>query len=157
MRPENVPALGYIQMDVKHVTPELSGLPYTFYEYAATDILSRYKMALLQPILDESGSIILLRYAVQSCPFPVKYIQTDNGLESSDVLMRSVMNSVLSITTSIRTRPEKMRPLSVVSALTRMSSIYVLRTNLKILMNSTNGFNITWFATIPGAPTWVLT
>jgi IS30 family transposase len=81
MRPENVPALGYIQMDVKHVTPELSGLPYTCYEYAAIDILSHYKMALLQPILDESGSIILLRYAVQSCPFPVKYIQTDNGLE----------------------------------------------------------------------------
>lgn len=81
MRPDNVPALGYIQMDVKYVTPELSGLPYTCYEYAAIDILSRYKVALLQPVLDESGSIVLLRYAVQSCPFPVRYIQTDNGLE----------------------------------------------------------------------------
>ncbi len=81
MRPNNVPALGYVQMDVKYVTPELSGLPYTCYEYAAIDILSRYKVALLQPILDEAGSIILLRYTVQSCPFPVKYIQTDNGLE----------------------------------------------------------------------------
>lgn len=81
MRPANVPALGYIQMDVKHVTPELSGLPYTCFEYAAIDILSRYKVALLQPVLDEAGSIILLRYAVQSCPFPVKYLQTDNGLE----------------------------------------------------------------------------
>jgi transposase InsO family protein len=81
MRPENVPALGYIQMDVKYVTPELSGLPYTCYEYAAIDILSRYKVALLQPILDESGSIVLLRYANENCPFPIKYIQTDNGLE----------------------------------------------------------------------------
>lgn len=81
MRPSNVPALGYLQMDVKHVTPELSGLPYTCYEYAAIDILSRYKVALLQPVLDEAGSIILLRYVVQNCPFPVKYIQTDNGLE----------------------------------------------------------------------------
>ena len=81
MRPDNVSALGYLQMDVKHVTPELSGLPYTCYEYAAIDILSRYKVALLQPVLDESGSIILLRYAVQNCSFPVNYIQTDNGLE----------------------------------------------------------------------------
>jgi transposase InsO family protein len=81
MRPSNTPALGYLQMDVKHVTPELSGLPYTCYEYAAIDILSRYKVALLQPVLDEAGSIILLRYALQTCPFPVRYVQTDNGLE----------------------------------------------------------------------------
>lgn len=45
MRPDNTPALGYLQMDVKHVTPELSGLPYTCFEYAAIDILSRYKVA----------------------------------------------------------------------------------------------------------------
>ena len=81
MRPSNTPALGYLQIDVKHVTPELSGLPYTCFEYAAIDILSRYKVALLQPILDEAASIILLRYALQTCPFPVTYVQTDNGLE----------------------------------------------------------------------------
>ena len=81
IRPSNTPALGYLQIDVKHVTPELSGLPYTCFEYAAIDILSRYKVALLQPILDEAGSIILLRYALQTCPFPVTYVQTDNGLE----------------------------------------------------------------------------
>ena len=28
MRPSNCPGLGYLQMDVKYVTPELSGLPY---------------------------------------------------------------------------------------------------------------------------------
>lgn len=81
MRPDNTPALGYLQMDVKHVTPELSGLPYTCFEYAAIDILSRYKVALFQPVLDEAGAIILLRYAIQRSPFPVSYIQTDNGLE----------------------------------------------------------------------------
>jgi len=81
MRPDNTPALGYLQMDVKHVTPELSGLPSTCFEYAAIDILSRYKVALVLPVLDEAGSIVLLRWAVQSCPFPVRYIQTDNGLE----------------------------------------------------------------------------
>jgi hypothetical protein len=79
MRPNNTPALGYLQMDVKPVTPELSGLPYTCYEYAAIDILSRYKVALLLPVLDEAGSIITLRYAVQYCPFSVTYVQTDNG------------------------------------------------------------------------------
>lgn len=81
MRPNNTPALGYLQVDVKHVTPELSGLPYTCYEYATIDILSRYKVALLLPVLDEAGAIITLRYVVQSCPFPVTYVQTDNGLE----------------------------------------------------------------------------
>ena len=52
MRPRNCPGLGYLQMDVKHVTPELSGLPDTCYLYAAMDISSRYKVLIL-PKLDE--------------------------------------------------------------------------------------------------------
>ena len=32
MRPSNTPKLGYLQMDTKHVTPELSGLSVTIYE-----------------------------------------------------------------------------------------------------------------------------
>lgn len=81
MRPTNTPALGYLQMDVKYVTPELSGLDSTCYEYAVIDILSRYKVAWLLPVLDESGAILTLRHAVQTCPFPVRYVQTDNGWE----------------------------------------------------------------------------
>jgi len=81
MRPNNTPALGYLQMDVKYVTPELSGLGFTCYEYAVIDILSRYKVALLLPVLDEAGASLTLRHAVQTCPFPVRYIQTDNGWE----------------------------------------------------------------------------
>ncbi len=47
-------------MDTKHVTPELSGLPFTCYEYAAIDILSRYKLAVILPdISDESASLAL--------------------------------------------------------------------------------------------------
>lgn len=81
MRPVNTKDVGYFQMDVKYVTPELSGLPYTCYEYAMVDIFSRYKMALILPILDESGSIVTLKYAVENSPFKILYIQTDNGLE----------------------------------------------------------------------------
>ena len=81
MRPSNTTELGYLQMDVKYVTPELSGLPYTCYQYACIDILSRYKVALLLPVLDEAGSIITLRYAQQAYPFTIRYVQTDNGLE----------------------------------------------------------------------------
>ena len=81
MRPRNTTALGYLQMDVKYVTPELSGLPYTCYQYAAIDILSRYKVALLLPVLDEAGSVITLRYALKTYPFHLYYVQTDNGLE----------------------------------------------------------------------------
>jgi transposase len=36
---ENTKTVGYLQMDVKYVTPELSGLPWTCYEYAVIDIL----------------------------------------------------------------------------------------------------------------------
>lgn len=45
MRPSNTKELGFLQMDTKHVTPELSGLSFTCYEYAAIDIevqTSRY-------------------------------------------------------------------------------------------------------------------
>jgi len=81
MRPRNVPGLGYLQMDVKYVTPELSGLPYTCYLYAALDIATRYKVGLILPRVDEAGALLALYHALQSLPFPVRYVQTDNGLE----------------------------------------------------------------------------
>lgn len=81
MRPSNCPGLGYLQMDVKHVEPRLSGLVCTCYEYAAIDIRSRYKMALMLPSLDETSALLALHHVTQVCPFPVRYVQTDNGLE----------------------------------------------------------------------------
>ena len=81
MRPSNCPGLGYLQMDVKYVTPELSGLPYTCYLYAALDISTRYKVGLILPKVDEAGSLLALHHAIQALPFPVRYVQTDNGLE----------------------------------------------------------------------------
>jgi hypothetical protein len=72
MRPANCPGLGYLQMDVKHIEPRLSGLPYTCYEYAAIDIRSRYKVALLLPSLDETGSLLALYHVTQSYPFPLR-------------------------------------------------------------------------------------
>lgn len=81
MRPRNCPGPGYLQMDVKHVTPELSGLPYTCYLYAAMDIHSRYKVGMILPRLDEAGSLLALYQATERFPFPLRYVQTDNGLE----------------------------------------------------------------------------
>jgi transposase InsO family protein len=81
MRPTNTHELGYIQMDTKHVTPELSGLGYTVYEYAAIDILSRYKLAVLLPDINDESAALALEFFLKWFPFPVKYIQTDNGLE----------------------------------------------------------------------------
>lgn len=81
MRPSNCPGLGYLQMDVKYVTPELSGLPYTCYLYAALDIATRYKVGLILPALDEAGALLALYHATQAFPFPLRYVQTDNGLE----------------------------------------------------------------------------
>ena len=81
MRPRNTKTIGYLQADVKYVTPELSGLPYTTYEYAFIDIFSRYKLALILPILDETGSIVTLKWVIKEMPFKIEYLQTDNGLE----------------------------------------------------------------------------
>jgi transposase InsO family protein len=68
-------------MDVKYVTPELSGLPYTCYLYAALDIWSRFKVGVVLPKLDEGGALLALYHATQAFPFPLRYVQTDNGLE----------------------------------------------------------------------------
>ena len=81
MRPSNVPGLGYLQLDVKYVTPELSGLPYTCYLYAAMDIATRYKVGLILTKVEEAGAILTLFHATHHFPFPLQYVQTDNGLE----------------------------------------------------------------------------
>ena len=81
MRPRNTTKLGYLQMDTKHVTPELSGLSYTTFEYAAIDILSRYKLAVILPDISDDSAALALEFFLKWFPFSIKYIQTDNGLE----------------------------------------------------------------------------
>ena len=68
-------------MDVKYVTPELSGLPWTCFEFAIIDIFSRYKDAVILNHIDQDQSIIALREMLQRLPFKAVFIQTDNGLE----------------------------------------------------------------------------
>lgn len=81
MRPANTHDLGFVQMDTKHVTPELSGLPFTVYEYAGIDILSRYKVAVLLPEISDESASLALEFFLKWFPFAIEYIQTDNGLE----------------------------------------------------------------------------
>lgn len=81
MRPSNTKELGFLQMDTKHVTPELSGLPFTVYEYAAIDIVSRYKQAILFPDISSDSASLALQNFLKWFPFEVSYVQTDNGLE----------------------------------------------------------------------------
>lgn len=85
MRPSNTKALGYLQMDTKHVTPELSGLEYTVYEFAAIDITSRYKLAVLLPDITDESASLALQYFLKWFPFEIQYVQTDNGLEFQGV------------------------------------------------------------------------
>lgn len=89
MRPRNTLKPGYFQADVKYVTPELSGLPFTCFEYAFVDIFSRFKLALILPVLDESGMILTLKYVLQESPFKIVYVQTDNGLENQSLFDRT--------------------------------------------------------------------
>jgi transposase InsO family protein len=72
---------GKLQMDVKYVTPELSGLVHTTYLYAVIDIWSRYKQGVILPAVDQALAIEALKYVVPLLPFRPDFIQTDNGLE----------------------------------------------------------------------------
>lgn len=81
MHVKNTKTIGYLQMDVKVVTPELSGLPWTCFEYAVIDIYSRWKDAVILNQLDQDGSIIALLQILPRLPFKPIFIQTDNGLE----------------------------------------------------------------------------
>lgn len=81
MHAKNTNALGYLQMDVKYITPSLSGLTWTCFEYGIIDIFSRYKEAIILNHLDEDGSISALSTILPKLPFKSCFIQTDNGLE----------------------------------------------------------------------------
>ena len=81
MHVKNVQTIGYLQMDVKVVTPELSGLPWTCFEYAVIDIYSRWKDAVILNQLDQNGSMASLLEIIPRLPFKPVFIQTDNGLE----------------------------------------------------------------------------
>lgn len=81
MHLKNTKTIGYLQMDVKYITPELSGLPYTCFEYAIIDIFSRYKEAVILNHLDQDGSIAAFLEMLPKLPFKPVFIQTDNGLE----------------------------------------------------------------------------
>lgn len=78
---KNATKPGYLQMDVKYVTPELSGLKHTCYLYAVMDIYSRYKLGLVYPSLDQAVAIEAIRTMTPRFPFQAIFIQTDNGLE----------------------------------------------------------------------------
>lgn len=81
MHLNNTKTIGFLQMDVKYSTPELSGLDWTCYEYAVIDIYSRYKEAVILNQLDQDGSISALMEILPKLPFKPTFIQTDNGLE----------------------------------------------------------------------------
>lgn len=51
------------------------------YEYAAIDIVSRYKVAVLLPDISDESAALALEFFRKWFPFAIKYIQTDNGLE----------------------------------------------------------------------------
>lgn len=81
MNVKNTTRPGYLQMDVKYITPELSGLTHTCFLYAIIDIFSRFKLGVILPLLDQSYSIEAARQLIPQFPFKPLFIQTDNGLE----------------------------------------------------------------------------
>jgi transposase InsO family protein len=80
----NTKTIGYLQMDVKYLTSQLTGLPWTCFEYAVIDIYSRYKDAVILNQLNEDGAILALTEILSRLPFKAVFLQTDNGLEFQD-------------------------------------------------------------------------
>lgn len=72
---------GKLQMDVKYVTPELSGLVHTVYLYGIMDIFSRFKLGVMLPAVDQALAIRSAGEIIPLLPFTADFIQTDNGLE----------------------------------------------------------------------------
>ena len=123
MRPANTHKLGCLQMDTKHVTPELGGLPTTCYEYVAIDILSRYKLAILLPDISDESARMALEYFLKWFPFKVSYVQTDNGLEYQRELINFVLNTKLITISSTKILLTRMLSLKDPSKQIRKNSI----------------------------------
>ena len=136
-------------MDVKYVTPELSGLPYTCYLYAAMDIYSRYKVGLILPKLDEGGSLLALYHATQQFPFALCYVQTDNGLQFQSRFHAKC--SQLGLGAS----PMRMQSSSAASEPMKRSASSVWTVLQKTTCNSIPGTSLTYTPTTPSVPIWV--
>lgn len=91
MHAKNVSTIGYLQMDVKYLTPELTGLPYTCFEYAVIDIYSRYKDAVILNNLDAGGALAAFFTIRERFPVKPVFIQTDNGLEFQGTFHATVL------------------------------------------------------------------
>lgn len=96
MHLKNTTTIGYLQMDVKYLTPELTGLPWTCFEYGIIDIFSRYKDAVILNHLDQDGSIEALTTLIPRLPFKATFLQTDNGLEFQERFTKIVTAQGLS-------------------------------------------------------------
>lgn len=86
----NVATPGTLQMDVKYVTPQLSGLVHTTYLYAGIDVFSRYKAGWIFDPLDAQTAGLALEYFFSAFPFPISFVQTDNGLEFQGSFQRTL-------------------------------------------------------------------
>lgn len=86
----NVSAPGTLQMDVKYATPQLSGLVHTTYLYAAIDLFTRYKVGWIYPNLDSLTAAVALEWFLGQFPFPISFVQTDNGLEFQAAFQRTL-------------------------------------------------------------------
>jgi transposase InsO family protein len=92
----NVNRPGKLQLDIKYVTPELSGLAHTTYLYAVIDIYTRWKAGVILPGLDQALVIEALRYIIPRLPETLQerldFIQTDNGLEFQQQFLDYITN-----------------------------------------------------------------
>lgn len=86
----NVTEPGTLQVDVKHATLHLSGLAHTAYLYAGIDLFTRYKVGWIYPNLDSHTAAEALEWLLYSFPFPVSFVQTDNGLEFQAQFQRAL-------------------------------------------------------------------
>jgi len=95
---KNTTCPGKLQMDIKYVTPELSGWPHTTYLYAIIDIYTRWKYGVILEHLDQSLCIKTLGCMLSKLPLTLResidFIQTDNGSEFQSEFHDYVANNL---------------------------------------------------------------
>ena len=156
MRPRNCPGLGYLQMDVKYVTPELSGLSYTCYLYAAMDIYSRYKVGLIHyPSWMREGLCWPCITPQCSSHSPCAMSRLITGWSFRAGSMRSVHRWGWSISTSTRALPMRMQSSRVASEPMKRNASSAWTIPHKTTFNSIPGTNPTYTPTILSVPIWV--
>ena len=91
-----------VQMDVKYVPRECVTDGKKYYQYTAVDECTRWTYRYMYDELSTYSSVQFLHRLVKECPFQIKRIQTDNGIEFTKQLKTNDPKNLTSFELGLR-------------------------------------------------------